>query len=247
MLNHSPFYNSNLKNVVAAFGTLFNDLQIVRDGTTLQTVNVPLTYASRDKAYIRRTQDNDLNFNMRMQFPRMAFQLVAMNYDSQRKINQFPVMSASTSAGRIFHPVPYNLEFELYIATANIEDGLQIIEQILPYFSPEYTVTMTMYPGINLLKDISIQLNSVTPQDNTPDSDFEDVRVLEWTLSFTAKAWVGGAADTSGKRINDIKIFTFDMDNITVNPNSTVDVAVVPPTALSTDVYTTTSVVTELR
>lgn len=247
MLGHNAFYGECLKNLVSAFGTLFNDITIIRSGTTTQTVNVPLTYASRDKAYIRRTQDPDTNFNMKMQFPRLAFQMVGMQYDATRKINLSQPIAHATLNTKTFHPIPYNVEFELYLATASIEDGLQIIEQILPFFAPEYTVAMKSYSGIDLLKDIPIVLNSVTPQDNTADSEFEDFRVLEWTLSFTAKAWIGGPSNSTGKRIKEVRIFAFDDNAMNQLPEIVVGVAVNPSTAKSNEVHTVDVTLTEIE
>jgi hypothetical protein len=244
MFKQAPFYNESLKSLTAAFGTLFNDIQITRSGVRGGTINVPLSYASRDKAWIRRTQDDDLNFNMRMQFPRLAFFMTNLTYDPARKINQMQTVSDGVPGNRTFHPVPYDVDFELYVATAHLEDGLQIIEQILPYFAPEYTISVKQFPTLTFIKDVQIKLNSITPADNTPDSEFEDVRVMEWTLSFTAKAWIGGPTNTTGKSIKDIKMFFFDSDIEAVDPTQTVEVAVNPLTANAGDAHTITTTIT---
>lgn len=244
MLGHAPFYNEDLKNVVTAFGTLFNDIKIIRSGGTAQTIKVPLTYASKDKAYVRRLQDSESNYNMKMQFPRLAFNMIGVTYDPQRRINNTVKNYGPTSDTRAFHPVPYDIELELYVATASVEDGLQIIEQILPFFAPEYTVTMNKFPEIGLKKDIPFVLNSVTPADNTPDSSFDDFRVLEWTLNFTAKAWIGGPKDTTGLRINTVNVFMFN-DNEFESPEALISVAVNPSDAAPDDVHTKDVTITE--
>lgn len=214
MLGYSPFYNSSIKNMVAVFGTLFSDMAIIRHSstTTDQTVNVPLTYTSKDKAYIRKTVDPNTDHNMGRVFPAMSFFLPSITYDSSRKLSKTNRFNVSNTAGNtatsMFSPAPYNLNFELYIGTNNIEDGLQILEQILPFFDPEFTVTTKDFPNINLFKDVPIVLNSVDHTDNTMDSEYTDSRLMEWTLRFTAKAYIYGPTSIA-KLIKDVKNFVF--------------------------------------
>lgn len=208
MLGHSSFYNKTIRNITGAFGALFNDMSIVRvKGAKTQTVKVPLIYAASDKAFNRRTEDPTLNFNMMGQFPKMAFLLTSFGYDPNRKKTAGQFVSKRTHY--VFSPVPYNLEFELYIGTTSIEDGLQIIEQILPWFNPEYTLTTDAFPSVDIKDDVPIILNSVTFTDPAPDSDYNEPRIIEWTLSFTAKAYLYGP-DKSRAEIKHARLKLFD-------------------------------------
>ena len=213
MLGHSPFYNSSIKNYTSVFGTLFNDLAITRvKGAKSQTVKVPLQYASKDKAWSRRTEDPTANLDVSAVFPRMAFMLTGMNIDHIRKTNptQYIAQAASLTATSSFPPIPYNFEYELYIASANIEDGLQIVEQILPFFNPEFTVTTKDIPALGLNMDVPVVLNSVNYTDNTADTDFSENRIIEWTLSFTVKGYLYGPISTDKKIIKTTKVFIFE-------------------------------------
>lgn len=210
MLNHNPFYHKVVRNTTAAFGSLFNDIEIVRvspDTTKTQRVKVPLMYASADKAFERRNSDPTLNYNMQGIFPRLAFYLVGMSYDPERRT--IPVQYASKDNSFLYSPVPYNLDFDLYLATANIEDGLQIIEQIVPFFAPEFTLKTNAVDGIDLHYNVPIILNSVSYIDPAQDSSFADFRIIEWTLNFTAKTYFPGPTQTRNE-IKNTKIKMFD-------------------------------------
>lgn len=210
MLGHNPFYFKTIRNVTAAFGSIFNDIKIVRvspNAMKTQTVNVALSYASSDKAFERRAVDPTLKYNMQGIFPRMAFNLVGINYDPTRKLTAHQNISLNDKF--TFSPTPYDLEFELYIATANIEDGLQIVEQILPFFNPEFTLTTNAIPELELKKDVPIILNSVNYVDPGIDSQFTDFRIIEWTLSFTVKVELYGPIRTRNEiKHATMKLFT---------------------------------------
>ena len=245
MLTHSPFYNKTIKNITAAFGALFNDISIVRsnaNGSKTQTVKVPLTYASADKAFSRRTEDPTLNFNMQGVFPKLAFYLSGISYDPVRKICN--LQHSSVNGQMMYAPAPYNLEFELYLASANIEDGLQVVEQILPFFNPEFTLNATMVPTIGLKSDVPIILNSVSYTDPAPDSNYEDFRIIEWTLSFTAKVSIYGPTSVK-KEIKQSTLNLFDrlpFSDLSGNLEDFV-ASVVPSNANETDPHTITEVI----
>jgi hypothetical protein len=197
MLNNPPFYTAHTKSIISAFGSLFNDIQIVRTAGTApsQVVNVPLSFSSADKAYSRKAEDPGLNYNMKRVVPRMAFNMLSFEYDIDRKIQQTQLTKYSTSPTTMatqMQPVPYNIQMELYIAVANIEDGLQIVEQILPFFNPEFVIKTKDFPTLNIVKDTPVVLNGVDYQDNTPDSDYGEARDIQWTLSFTIKTYMFG-------------------------------------------------------
>lgn len=240
MLNISPFYSGQTKAILGAFGSLFNDMQIVRTvGNSTKTVNVPLSYASADKAYSRRVEDGDMNFNMKRIFPRMAFNMLGIEHDPDRKLQSmnYTLKSAtSTTATMQLQPVPYNIQVELYVAVSNIEDGLQIIEQILPFFNPEFMIKTKDFPSLNIMRDTPVVLNNVSFQDNTPDSEYTEDRNIEWTLSFTIKSFMYGPVSTV-KVIKQVKLFTFDEDTNLQLSTVTVDAVSGPnPTVATTTI-----------
>lgn len=250
MLGQAAFYNATTKNLIAAFGTLFNDISIVRTvNNQTQTIKVPIAFASADKAYNRTVQDPDMNYNFKTVKPRIAFLLSSIEYDVDRKIqphNYTLIGNPNTATAKMqTQPVPYNLNFELSIAITNIEDGLQIIEQILPFFNPEYMIKTKDFPSLSLTRDTPVILQSVNYQDNTPDSDYTDGRELEWTLDFVIKTYYYGPVDTV-KTIKQVNLFMFDsIDPTTANQVSRIDTSVVPSTANKTDQHQETVVVTE--
>ena len=171
------------------------------DNTEIERIKVPIAYSSKEKYYTRFRTDPDLNRPVQVVLPRMSFELVGFEYDATRKQNSLlrsgVKKNNSTTASSQYMSVPYNLTFELVIYTRNVDDGTHIIEQILPYFNPDYTVTVNAIPELGFLKDIPITLNSV---DNTVDyeGNFDVVRFVTWTLNFTMKAnYYGPVANTS--------------------------------------------------
>jgi hypothetical protein len=195
--------------------------------TLAQTVKVPLIYASADKAYSRKTEDGSLNYNMKTVKPRMAFNLTNTEYDVDRKIQQLQYVSIqnqgeSTATKLPVQPAPYNLSFDLYITTANYEDGLQIIEQILPYFNPEIVIKTKDFPTLNIFKDTPVILQGVQFQDNTPDSDYTEARDLEWTLSFVVKTYFYCPSQIGQKLITNA-VFTMNETQSSVTINSATD------------------------
>lgn len=214
MLQLQPYYNQTIKNLISSFGSIFNDLQIIRTVNNVsKTINVPIAYASADKAFSRRVEDGDMNYNMKRVFPRMAFMMLGLEYDTERKLQpmQYTMKNvSSTTSIRQLQGVPYNIELELYIASSNIEDGLQIIEQILPFFTPEFMIRTKDFPTLNIMKDTPIVLTGVSYQDNTPDTEYTEDRDIQWTLSFTIKSYLYGPTATD-KIIKEIKLWTFDM------------------------------------
>lgn len=203
MLNHPPFYHNSIRKIVAAFGTLFNDMKIERrdsEGVVVQTLKVPISYGPKEKWYIKNEQDPDSGDisqgskakKIQVTWPRMSYEIVAMNYDSNRKLTSTG-MNVITESGtnrvlaQQYNPVPWNITFALHIGSRNIDDSLAIIEQILPFFSPDFSVTITEMPPLNLNKDIPFILNSVNP-DIKYEGDYTSIRMVEWTLLFTAKA-----------------------------------------------------------
>jgi hypothetical protein len=200
------FYNETIKRCVSVFGTLFNNIQIKKtkaDGTILTTQLVPISYGPAQKFLQRLAEEPDLQDKSRsaISLPRMAFQLDGFNYDSQRQQNKLirsnKTTTETTGTSRKFQyaPAPYDLNFTLSVLAKNMTDALQVVEQILPYFQPEYTVTMKMIDDMSDNRDVPIVLNDISFSDEF-EGGLEDRRVIEYTLSFTMKTYFFGPVYT---------------------------------------------------
>ena len=206
------FYHETIRNIVIAFGTMFNDIQLVRkdnSGTITQTMKVPLAYGPREKFLVRLREDADLTKQVAITLPRIGFEIQALSYDATRKMSRVQrfkkVKGANTKQlDTQYMPVPYNLEFELYILAKQSDDALQIVEQILPYFQPDYALTINDMSDMGISRDIPIVLNSIGYED-TYDGDFTTRRALTYTLSFTTKFYLYGPV-TSAKVIKTVQV-----------------------------------------
>ena len=217
------FYNETIKRCVSVFGTMFNNIQykkVKSDGTVLTSPIVPLSYTPKQKFLDRLAEEPNLSDKNRsaISLPRMAFELTGFEYDVQRQQNKLieSIKNASESDGKRgfqYAPAPYNLNFTLSILTKNMNDALQIVEQILPYFQPEYTVTMKMVDSMTENRDVPIVLNSVSFQDDYEGS-FEDRRIIEYTLDFTMKTYFFESCIYTGNIIKSVQERTFIGDVI---------------------------------
>lgn len=283
MLN-TPFYNGHIKSAIIVFGRMFSGIQIIRvnpnDATKNQTIDVPLSYAPKEKALVRLNQDPSLTNHVHTVLPIMSFEILSFQYDASRKLNRMnriqnksnisydhilssttnnsatitstalfanvKIGSKVTGAGipvntvvaskasnssltlshaatattstptsltfyadtlkQVFTPVPYNLSVSLYILTKSQEDNLQIVEQILPVFTPEYTVSINTMPDLNLMNDLPIVLDSVTMQDDY-EGDFQTRRFVTTTLTFTLKLNLYGGVGNAGIILKAIEKF----------------------------------------
>lgn len=188
------FYHKLMRKYVVLFGTMFNNITLVRTNTDsnaeIERVKVPIVYGPKEKYVSRLRSDPDLQKQIQIRLPRMSFELSGISYDASRKQNSLLKMSqgnTGTSAKSSYMAVPYDLNFDLILYTRNIDDGNQIIEQILPYFNPDYTATINPVSTLGILKDIPIIMNSVSNQVEY-EGNFDTVRFVYWTLSFTMKA-----------------------------------------------------------
>ena len=206
------FYHETIRNIVIAFGTMFNDIQLVRkdnSGTITQTMKVPLAYGPREKFLVRLREDADLTKQVAITLPRIGFEIQNLSYDSARKMSRVQrfkkVKGANTKQlDTQYMPVPYNLEFELYVMAKQSDDALQIVEQILPYFQPDYALTINDMADMGITRDIPIVLNSIGYEDSY-DGDFTTRRALIYTLSFTTKFYLYGPV-TSAKVIKTVQV-----------------------------------------
>lgn len=184
------FYHTTIKSYIIAFGKLFSDIHISRyDGEQLRRVEVPITFSNKEKFVQRLLQDPKLDRQAAIQLPRMAFEMVSMNYDGQRKLNKNKKIVQFNDQGRVtktaYTPVPYDFIFQIYITTKTEDEMLQIVEQIVPAFTPDYVIKVKA-TNTDLHLDIPITLDSVQPTD-TYDGEFETRRVILWTMSFVFK------------------------------------------------------------
>jgi len=201
------FYNESLRKCIIAFGSLFNDIYITRknaSGTDSQSMKVPLAYGPKQKFMVRLDADPNLDQKVAITLPRIGFEIAGFDYDPSRKLNRIikrkKVSNTSDKAlkqmSTQYSPVPYNLNFELFVMTKNSDDGIQIVEQILPFFQPEYTVTINEVPEMAIVRDVPIVLNNIGYED-TYTGSFTERRAIIYTLNFTAKAYVYGPVSTS--------------------------------------------------
>ena len=198
--------HDSLRKYIIVFGTVFNDIYINRlsnAGEVLQTLKVPLTYGPKDKVLSRLEQSPRLDNQVGIILPRISFEMTTMEYDPTRKLNTLNKQTKqSTNAGTDdevkyqYQPVPYDMQFEMNILVKNAEDGTRIVEQIVPYFTPDFTVSVNLVPEVDGPRDIPIILNSITSQDEYEGS-FEQRRALIWTLSFTMKGYLYGPTKKS--------------------------------------------------
>jgi len=206
------FYHQTSRKMVVGFGTLFNTLEVQRtdsSGNVTEVIGIPLSYGPKDKMLTRISADPNLSPSVALTVPRMGFELTSMTYDSARKLNTMNrnVAKGTTGLKKQFSPVPYNWEFSLYIFVKNAEDGTQILEQILPFFTPEFTVSMTLISSMSVKHDIPLVLNSVTSED-TYEGDFATRRSIIWTLSFTMKGYLYPNIVDNAKVITDVTVDT---------------------------------------
>ena len=216
------FYHQTSRKMVVAFGSLFNTIEVRRTnsaGSVVDTIKVPLSYGPKEKFLTRISADPNLNPSIALTVPRMGFELTAMTYDGVRKLNTMGrnVAAGTTGLKKQFNPVPYNWDFSLYVYVKNAEDGTQILEQILPFFTPEFTVTMNLVSSMSEKRDIPLVLNSVTSED-TYEGDFASRRSIIWTLSFMMKGFLYPDVADNAKVITDVTVDTHLMSATAADP-----------------------------
>ena len=193
------FYFSLIKKYVVLVGTLFNDIKIVRtdsSGNTTELIKVPITYAPKDKMIQRVLQDPNIDRPTAVAaLPMISFEMGQITYDGSRKLNTIGRTATRSSDPNSmkyqYNPVPYNFNFKVFIYAKNAEDANKILEQILPFFTPDWTTTVDLIPEINEIKDIPIIMNTVHYEDNY-DSAFDKRRAIVWTLDLTLKGFLYG-------------------------------------------------------
>jgi hypothetical protein len=193
---NASFYHGTIKKYVAVFGTLFNNIYVNRynPNTDVKTsLKVPLSYGPKEKALARLDANPNFSQPIAVTLPRMGFEITTIAYDPTRKLQTINknVKYENGKATRQYVPVPFNISFTLYVMVKNAEDGTQIIEQILPYFTPDWTPTLTLIPDLDLKMDIPIVLLNVTTED-TYEGDYSQRRALTWSVDFLLKGYLFG-------------------------------------------------------
>jgi hypothetical protein len=198
MLGNAQFYNRSIRKIVVAFGTIFNDIQLQRytkDGLTKKEIfRVPLSYGAKERYITAITSDPTQARTIGVNVPRMSFELTGMAYDPSRKQQSLLQNFAQNATGGLnaqYVPVPYDFNFSMTIYVRNTEDGTQIVEQILPFFKPDFTVTVDMIAEMDQKYDMPIILNSVNTTTEYEGS-MEDgtTRLITWDLDFTVKSFL---------------------------------------------------------
>jgi len=233
------FYHEKIRKCVSIFGRMFNNLYVLRknsSGAVISQVKVPLSYAPKAK-YLERIRENpdlDTDTKVAIKLPRMSFEITAFTYDTTRQLaktsNFNTVGSGPANRQKFFAPVPYTINFQLNIYAKTQDDALQVVEQILPYFNPQYTLTikpfLVEYPTFR--EDIPIAIQAVSFTDDF-DGQLETRRTIIYTLDFEMKVSFHGPIEnkdiirTSIANINQINAGLLDSDvkleTITVTPN----------------------------
>ncbi len=190
-------YHEIFRKTVVAFGTMFNNIELRRAN---EVMKVPLAYGPKQKFLARLEQMPDpTNKRVQITLPRISFEMNGITYDPSRKVaptQKIKIASDATKNKNTFMPVPYNVGFEMAIISKNQEDGLQIIEQVLPYFQPHYNLSIKLLTNVNEIKDCPVTLNSVDYEDDY-EGDFATRRAIIWTLQFTAKTYLYGPVTDS--------------------------------------------------
>lgn len=234
----NEFYNETIRRYVIVFGTMFNDMVVWRRnnaGSIVKRIKVPIAYGPRAKFLSRIQQDPNLTKPDAISLPRMSFQISGYNYDSTRKLTtvgqiKAPVANNMVNAS-IYNPVPWNIDFELSIYVLNAEDGTQLIEQILPYFTPEWTNTIKLVDDLDLRMDVPVVLNTINTEDTYEDA-FENRRTIIHTLNFTMKGYVFGPVknkdiiNTANTRTFVLDGFESDITTANSGPNAVTTIAV---------------------
>jgi hypothetical protein len=248
MLNHDPFYFSTIRKAVMTFGTLFNEIRIQRpvsqsNSSVAQTLLIPIRYAPKEKALARLNGDPNLDRPGAMPYlPMMSFEIAGFEYDTSRKIPKIErIIRKDTGEPNnlkyTYTPVPYNIDFELNIIVKYPEDGLKIVEQILPFFTPDFTPNVSLIPELSIDMDTPVILRN-TRMTDLYEGDFIQRRAVIWTLTFTLKTYLFGPVRS--KPIIKMANTTFYFGN-TTDPTEPIGRVVVTPGLLPNGSPTTNS------
>lgn len=207
MLGHNFFSHRTIRKIIVSFGSLFNDVMLARyneEGKELTRFKVPITFSPKEKYITRVLSDPELVKSIATNLPRMAFNLEGMSYDPSRKqISTLNNVSVYTKTKTQYVPVPYDFQFSLSIITRNTEDATQILEQILPFFTPDFSLTVDLIGDIGKLYTLPVILDEIKSSSEY-EGDFSTTRIVSWDLTFTVKGYIfPPVEDRTGKRIGE--------------------------------------------
>ena len=237
------FYHGIIRKSIIAFGNLFNNITIDRFNSSNeveQSIRVPLSYAPKQKFLARiAAQPNSFEQSFQTFLPRLAFEMTGITYDPARRISLVQQNRALNSTNNTLNsqyaPTPYNINMVLYCYSKNQDDGLQIVEQILPYFNPHFNLNLKTVPALNIVNDLTIILDSINYEDEY-EGDFVTRRAIIWTLNFTIKLNFYGPISRQSL-IKKVTVNNFS-DVELLNKQSTITSEVNPNTAIPGDSIT---------
>lgn len=207
------FRHDHIRRYLAAFGSLFKNIEITREASTteVQRLVVPVEHAAKDRWLVRLTKQPDFTQGVSQVLPRMAFEVTNIQYDASRKLNTLNPLVFSTAEqrrlARLYVGVPYTIKMQLHIAAKFQEDGLQILEQILPYFTPDLQFALNVIPALGHIVQIPVVLQGVGHQDTYEDQP-ENRRMILWTLDFNMQVFFYGPHKSSA-RIQEVLVDIF--------------------------------------
>jgi hypothetical protein len=214
---NNKFYWGTVRKSIVAFGNMFNNIHIDRfnaSGAVVQTLRVPLAYSPKQKFLARiSAQPQSFEQSFETYLPRLGFEMSGIQYDPSRRVslvqqNRSLNGTSTTSLNTQYAPTPYNIAMTLYVYTKNQDDGLQIVEQILPYFNPDYNLTLNAIPAMGIKNDLPIILDNINYEDEY-EGDFSQRRAIIWTLNFTMKLNFYGPITRQGIiRTTNVNTFT---------------------------------------
>ena len=226
-------YHSAIRKYIIMFGNMFNDITIVRfnnAGAAVQTMTVPIAYGPKEKFLARLRQNSDLGREVATTLPRLSFEITGFNYDSTRAMNKqnriTSIGSGNNSMRSGWAPAPYYIDISLYGMFANNEDAVQVVEQILPYFRPEWTNSVKIVPSLGIFVDVPTVMTGMTLED-TYEADFQTRRAIIYTFNFTVKGYIYGPVTNKGlitrTRVDfhiepTANTSSFEADRITLTP-----------------------------
>ncbi len=192
-------YHRIIRKLVVAFGNVFNNISLSRydaNGVEQEHFLVPIVYGGKEKYVSRLEGDPNLDKKVQVTLPIMSFEMTDMTYDASRKLNTNQKLTHSGGAQNttlaVYNPVPFNFDFELYAYVRNIEDGAQLMEKILPFFTPDYTISVNLVPEMGIVKQIPLILNDVSHEIDYEGDYNSKIRSIIWTLKFTVKGYLYG-------------------------------------------------------
>lgn len=217
-INYS--YHKIIRKVIVAFGDMFNNIKLARydaNGVEQEHFLVPLLYGGKEKYVSRLEGDPNLDKKVQITLPVMSYEMTDMSYDAGRKLNSnFKNISShgeqNTVLG-VYNPVPFDFDFSLFAYVRNFEDGAQLMEKILPYFTPDYTISVNLLPEMGIIKQLPIVLKSVSHENDYEGNYDSDVRRIIWTLNFTVKGYLYGP-------VSEPKIIRSSITNIFIEDNT---------------------------